>query len=86
MKHLEILENLLYGAMDADNEALDNLLLITALGRIEAQEGETFEESFERTCDDIRSACREMWEKIAFYHTSAYVGSKVGEDMVYDEL
>ena len=86
MTHLDILENLLYGAMEADNETLDDLLLITAMGRTEAQEGETFEESFERSCDEIRSSCREMWEKIAFYHTHAYVGSMVGQETVYDEL
>lgn len=87
MTHLEILENLLYGAMEADNETLDNLLLITAMGRTEAKDEDTsFEESYQNTCNDIRSACKEMWETISFWHTNAYVGSMVNGEMVYDEL
>ena len=86
MTHLDIIENLLYGAMESSDKALDEIMLLTACARVTQQEGETYNDAFSRTCDEIREECRAMWESIAFYHDSIYLGSKVQGEMVYDEL
>ena len=86
MTHLQIVENLLYGAMEASNELLDEMFLLTACGRVEPQDGETFEDALDRTCNELRNECRTMRDNIAFYHEGIFVGDKVQGEMYYDEL
>ena len=86
MEHLKIIENLLYGAMESSNEMLDEMFLITACGKAKQQDGETYDDAFNRYCDEIREECRKMWESIAFYHTHIFLGSNVQGETIYDEL